>query len=478
MSEVDLVGEARDGRRQALLEAEYGNMLACIRCGLCLTSCPTYVLSLSEAEGPRGRVAMARALTEGTLALTPDLVEHEQNCLVCDACTAVCPAGVHMDPLQVALRSAIAPEVHRPPWQRALRHAVFRWLFSNMAAFRLVARLLWLYQRLGIQRLVRALGVLKLLRLKQMEAYLPSIPRRFVVPRGEVYPAEPRVHGQGQVTETGAASVASVQGGARRTPSAPPDTDRSPQSPVPGSPAIPVSFFAGCVMSTALAEIDQATIRVLQRAGCEVVNTAGQGCCGALNAHGGDLDGAKEMARRNIAAFEGDGEAPVVVNSAGCGAMLKDYAHHFRDDPAWGGRAQAFSHRVQDVTEFLSGRELPMRRPLQARVTYQEPCHLAHAQRIRQQPRRLLQAIPGLDLAEMAESTLCCGSAGVYNVTNPRESRQLQQRKLDHALDTGASVIATANPGCLLQLRSGLAERGSDVQVKHVVELLDEATKP
>jgi glycolate oxidase iron-sulfur subunit len=231
-------------------------------------------------------------------------------------------------------------------------------------------------------------------------------------------------------------------------------------------------------MSTAMADIDRATIRVLQRAGCDVSNTGGQGCCGALNAHSGDLETAKELARRNIEAFERDGDAAIVVNSAGCGAMLKDYGHHFRDDPEWAARAKAFSGRVKDVTEYLAGRALPMRRNLDVLVTYQEPCHLAHAQRITQPPRALLRSIPGLQLREMAESSLCCGSAGVYNLTNPNESRQLQQRKLDHASATTASVIVTANPGCLIQLQSGLDERGEPTQVKHIVELLDEATAP
>jgi len=231
-------------------------------------------------------------------------------------------------------------------------------------------------------------------------------------------------------------------------------------------------------MSTAMADIDRATIRVLQRASCDVMNTAGQGCCGALNAHSGDLDTAKELARRNIEAFERDGDAAIVVNSAGCGAMLKDYGHHFRDDPAWAARARAFSSRIKDVTEFLAGRSLPMRRDLKVTVTYQEPCHLAHAQRIVQPPRLLLRSIPGLDLREMPESSLCCGSAGVYNLTNPKESRQLQQRKLDQAATTSADVIVTANPGCLIQLQSGLDERGNRTQVKHIVELLDEATAP
>ncbi len=231
-------------------------------------------------------------------------------------------------------------------------------------------------------------------------------------------------------------------------------------------------------MSTALAELDHATIRVFRRAGYTVVATAGQGCCGALNAHGGDLDGMKRLAKRNIAAFERDGDAPIVVNSAGCGAMLKDYAHHFHDDPRWADRARAFAARVKDVTEALAPGDLPFRRPIEASVTYQEPCHLVHAQRISRQPRALLRAIPGLELREMREAALCCGSAGVYNVTNPRESRQLQGRKLDNAAATGAETIVTANPGCYLQLGAGLTERGGTTRVKHIVELLDEATTP
>ena len=411
-------------------------MLSCIRCGQCLTSCPTYVLSGNEAEGPRGRVAMERALVEGHLALTEVLVRHEQNCLVCDACTAVCPAGVHMDPLQVALRSAIEPQRKRGAGERLVRHLVFKRLFPNMGAFRLLVRLIWLYQRSGLQWLARTLGILKLLGLDKTEAFLPRVSGSFLVPEGEVFPSHTGEH-------------------------------------------TPVSFFAGCVMSTALAETDRATIRVLQRAGCDVLNVSEQGCCGALNAHGGDLPTARELAKRTIAAFEQDGHGgttPVIVNSAGCGAMLKDYAHHLRDDPQWAERGAAFSKRVQDVTAFLATRTLPLRSTKERRVTYQEPCHLAHAQRIRQQPRALLQSIPGVTLCEMAESTLCCGSAGIYNVTNPNESRRLQQRKLDNALATSPDVIATANPGCLLQLQSGLKERGSTVQVRHIVDLLDEAT--
>jgi glycolate oxidase iron-sulfur subunit len=442
-----------DAFQRDLLGSEYGNMLSCVRCGQCLTSCPTYVLSGREAEGPRGRVALARALHDGVLPLTRDLLVHEQNCLVCDACTAVCPAGVHMDPLQVAFRTAVEPTIRRGVSERLIRRLVFRQLFPNMGLFRAFVFLLWVYQALGIQKLARALGIVRLLGMKDAEGFLPRVQRPFLVPKGEIYPPEGPIDvaGTGVVTEPASGESAA---------------------------AASVTFFAGCVMSTALADIDRATIRVLQRAGCEVVNTAGQGCCGALNAHGGDLDAALVMARRNIEAFERDGTSAIVVNSAGCGAMLKDYAHHFRNDATWADRAKAFSVRVKDVTEYLATRTLPTRRSLDVAVTYQEPCHLAHAQRISQQPRALLRSIPGLELREMAESSLCCGSAGIYNLTNPAESRQLQQRKLDHAADTKAQVIVTANPGCLIQLQSGLAERADNTAVKHIVELLDEATAP
>jgi len=419
------------------LENEYDNMLACIRCGLCLTSCPTYVLSLHESESPRGRVGMARALAEGHLDVSPSLIEHELNCLVCDACTAVCPAGVHMDPLQVVLRAALERDQgpRRSRAERVIRWVVFGWLFMDMRRFRLVARLLWLYQRLGVRWLARHSGILKLLRLSAAERLLPRISGSFVVPRGEMYAPD------------------SAKGGE-------------------------AAFFAGCIMSTALADIDRATLRILQRAGFNVMNPSGQSCCGALHAHGGDLPRAMQLARSNIAAFEQTAD-PIVVNSAGCGAMLKDYAHHLRLDTDWAERAKAFSLRVRDVSEVLADRPpSTMAHALNAKVVYQDACHLLHAQRISRQPRDLLRRIPGVELAEIDEAGLCCGSAGIYNVTNPKESRQLQQRKLDNVLARAPALIVTGNPGCLLQLKSGLAERGSRVQVKHLAEVLDEASHP
>ncbi len=383
---------------------------------------------MHEAEGPRGRVGMARALAEGHLQVSPDLVEHELNCLVCDACSSVCPAGVHMDPIQVNLRATLQAE-SPPTWKARLVHAiVFAWLFTDMARFRLLARLLWVYQRLGIRWLARHTGALKLLNLADSERLLPDMPRTFLAPHDEVYPA---------------------------------------------SGAEPVAFFAGCVMSTALADIDRATIRVLQRSGHSVSNPQAQGCCGALHAHGGDLPTALDLARANIEAFERT-EAVIVVNSAGCGAMLKDYAHHLRNDPAWASRAAAFSARVRDLSEVVAADALDTAKPVKQKIVYQDACHLLHAQRISRQPRALLKAA-GAELTEIGEAGLCCGSAGVYNVTNPVQSRQLQQRKLENALAVAPDLIVTANPGCLLQLQAGARLFGRGQRVVHVVELLDEA---
>ena len=435
-------------------------MLACIRCGLCLTSCPTYVLTLQEAEGPRGRIALARGLVEGRIELTPDLIRHEQNCLVCDACSAVCPAGVHMDPIQVVLRQAIEQAVERSEIERTVRNVIFNKLFPNMGWFRHAVRLLYVYQRLGLNKLARKLGILRLLRLADAESLLPQVHGTFLIPRGEVYAAQavaaPKPFTQVSTTESATIAQTARDAGI----------------------SDPISFFAGCVMSTALADVDRATIRVLQRCGCTVTNVAGQGCCGALHAHGGDLEGMRALARENIAAFEVTGDAPIVNNAAGCGAMLKDYGHHLADDPIWAERAKQFSARVRDASEVAATRPLAMTKRIDARITFHDPCHLLHAQRIRQQPRTLLGAIPGVTIAEMAEPALCCGSAGIYNVTNPREAAQLGDRKVTNALAARPDLIVTANPGCMFQLRSGLAKKSSSVQVRHLFDVLDEASTP
>jgi glycolate oxidase iron-sulfur subunit len=402
------------------LVAEYDNMLRCIRCAACLTSCPTYVVTHKEEEGPRGRIAIMRALVEGHLDVTPDAVTHLDNCLLCEACTNVCPAGVQMESMGIAFRETLAASKGRHRKPLAARFA-FDWLFGDLAHFRLLGRLIWLYQRSGVQWLARHSGLLRLLGLAGMEAMLPTVPAHFVVPDGQTVGQGARVH-----------------------------------------------VFAGCIMSTAFADTSRATARLVSAFGGLAELTRGQVCCGALQAHSGEVERARELARQNVAAF-GESDAPIVVNAAGCGAMLKHYGQLLPDEP----RAAALAARVRDVSEFLAEREPnhPPREVAMA-VTVQDACHLLHAQRISEAPRRLLRSIPGLELREMAEPEICCGSAGVYNVSHPPMSAQLQARKCANIAATGSAVVVTGNPGCFVQLQAGLPR---EVRVRHIVDVLAEA---
>jgi glycolate oxidase iron-sulfur subunit len=402
----------------SVLEAEYDNMLRCIRCAACLTSCPTYVVTHKEEEGPRGRIAIMRAIVEGQLDVTSDAITHLDNCLLCEACTNVCPSGVEMERMGIAFRDTLAAKTKPPPMPVRV---AFGWLFGDLGNFRLLARAIWLYQRSGVQWLARNLGILRVLRLKDMEAMLPRVPGRFVEPRGQT---------------VGAGPTAKV--------------------------------FAGCIMSTGFADTTRATTEVIAAFGAQAELTAGQVCCGALQAHSGDVERARELARQNLEAF-GDGDEPVVVNAAGCGAMLKHYGKLLPDDV----RATRFASRVRDVSEFLAART-PIRAPREVKrtVAIQDPCHLLHAQRISDPPRKLLRAIPGVEVREIAEREICCGSAGIYNVTHPELSEDLQQRKCANIVASGAETVVTGNPGCWLQIQAGLPD---NVRVCHVVDLLAEA---
>jgi glycolate oxidase iron-sulfur subunit len=408
----------------------------CVRCGLCLATCPTYVIKGVETSSPRGRIALLNAVNKGKLKLLDKgVVDQMYECLDCRACEAVCPSGVQYGKLVEAARSQI--ETAREPeyslFKRLVRRLTLQGLFAHKPLFYLFAASMVAYQRSGLQWLVRKSGLLKLLRLSQMEAMLPPVDWPF------------------------------VRAGQERWQAAGTERHR-------------VNLFAGCIMSTAFAGIDRATGRVLARNGVTVETPAGQWCCGALHIHSGDEEGAKKLARQNIAAFEKSGAEFTIVNAAGCGAALKEYGHLLHHDPAWAGRAQQFSNKVRDVTEYLGQvglTEIPGSLPLE--VTYQEPCHLAHAQRISSQPRRLLGSIPGLKVKEMEEPALCCGSAGVYNIINPPMANALLDRKLDNALATEAQVICTANPGCHIQLQAGLQRRKQPMKVKHIIQLLDEA---
>jgi glycolate oxidase iron-sulfur subunit len=408
----------------------------CVRCGLCLPTCPTYLETLVETSGPRGRIALIKAVAEGRLDVTsPGFVHQMSECLDCRACEAVCPSGVAygrlVEPARTQVQRATAA---RQPWHvRVVRALFLDKLFSDMGLLRFFAVLLRFAQRTGLERFARAIGLLRLFRLEEAQRLAPKISDRFFVPRDQRWSAE----------------------GKRRAT---------------------VFLHAGCVMHVAFAHVNEATVRVLQKAGCDVVAPSGQGCCGAITIHAGEMDRGRMLAKRNIEAFERSNADVYIINAAGCGSALKEYGHLFEDDPEWKDRAAAFSARVRDVTEWLE--EIGVSGDLgriERTVTYQEPCHLVHAQRIALAPRRLLARIPGLRLREMPESSLCCGSAGIYNLTQPQMAARLGVRKVKNILAVQPETVVTANPGCAMQIASCLRDAGADVEVKHVVEILDEA---
>jgi glycolate oxidase iron-sulfur subunit len=406
----------------------------CVRCGLCLPTCPTYLETLVETSGPRGRIALIKAVAEGRLDVTsPGFVHQMSECLDCRACEAVCPSGVAYGRLLEPARTQVQRATAARQPLRVLRSLLLDRVFASMGLLRFLAALLRFAQRSGLARLARAAGITRLLGLQAAERLEPPMSERFFVPRDQRWAAE-------------------------------------------GKRKATAFIHAGCVMHVAFAHVDEATVRVLQKAGCDVVAPSGQGCCGAINVHAGDMARGRQLAKRNIEAFERSGADVYVVNAAGCGSALKEYAHLFADDPDWKDRAAAFSARVRDVTEWLDEVGIsPELGRLERTVTYQEPCHLVHAQRIALAPRRLLARIPGLRLREMPESSLCCGSAGIYNLTEPEMAGRLGRRKVQNIVSVEPEIVVTANPGCAMQVRAALREAGREIPVKHVVELLDEA---
>lgn len=405
---------------------------SCVHCGFCLPVCPTYRVTGRERSSPRGRIWLMKSVAEGRLDLLDPLFGDEMTlCLNCRACEAVCPSGVRYGEILEASRAQLVQHQSPTARERLLRFLGFQLLLGDMRRFRAANRLLRFYQRSGLRSIARRSGLLRLLGLEQAEQLMPELSERFVVADGSFFPALGQRRGR-------------------------------------------VALFVGCVMGTAYAHVHEATIRVLIRNGFDVALLTGQGCCGALHVHSGDPEGGRRLARRNIDALDSPYIDAVIVNAAGCGAALKEYPHLLRADHGYAERARAFSAKVRDVIEFLVERGLAVQPgPLPMTVTYQEPCHLAHAQRITRQPRALLQTIPQLQLVEMAESALCCGSAGIYNLLRPAMASTLLQRKLDNALATGAQVIVSANPGCMLQLEAGLRARGVRVPVLHLIEVLD-----
>jgi glycolate oxidase iron-sulfur subunit len=405
----------------------------CVHCGFCLAACPTYVLWGEEMDSPRGRIYMIKKAADGQAPLDTRFRQHMDNCLGCMACMTACPSGVQYNKLIEPTRAQIERNLPRTLGEAFFRKLLFA-TFPHPGRLRLLALPLFLYQRSGLRSLVRSAGIPKLLpkRLAAMEALLPEVPPNF-----------------------SARLPASVQ---------PPTTLRRR-----------VGMLSGCVQQVFFPHVNAATARVLAAEGCEVIIPRDQPCCGALMLHSGLEAEAITLAQKMIAAFEAAGVDTIVINSAGCGSTMKEYGYLLRDDPAWAARAAAFSAKCKDISEILCELEPQApRHPLHLRAAYHDACHLQHAQGVRDQPRRLLAGIPGLEVAEIPEASLCCGSAGVYNLLQPDAANQLGDRKVENLLTTSAQAVISANPGCLLQLMNGLRRRGRKAMPAfHMVELLD-----
>jgi glycolate dehydrogenase iron-sulfur subunit len=419
--------EERIGPAQADLDK-------CVHCGLCLNACPTYRDLGVEMDSPRGRIQQMIRIAGGD-PIDASYIEHMELCLACRGCETACPSGVPYGRMIEAARAGIEAQRKRSLPARFFRSFIFNRLLPSRFVLETVGAGLYLYQASGLQKLVRASGVLKGMgNLGQVEALAPAIEVPFFFSKiGTTFPAE-------------------------------------------GTKRYRVAFLAGCIANLTFCRLNEATVRVLQKNGCDVVVVDGQGCCGALHVHSGLKAEAQKLARRNIDAVLSGNFDAIITNAAGCGSTLKEYDELLKDDEEYCEKAERFSSLMRDVTEFLASIEMNGRLgSLPYTVTYQDSCHLLHGQKIKAAPRKLLRAIPGLTYREMPNADVCCGSAGIYNIVQNEMSMRILERKMDAVEITKADVVATANPGCLLQLRAGVAQRGEARRVVHVVELLDEA---
>jgi glycolate oxidase iron-sulfur subunit len=408
----------------------------CIHCGFCLPACPTYIATGQELESPRGRLHLIRNVLDERVAPTDNLLGHLDLCLQCRACETACPSGVPYGRIMEDARASImARGVTNRPAAWSFRSLLLRHFIASPKALAVVFGLGRIYTRSGIQSIMRSRLLSRFLpqKLRFLEAQAPILTTQAYRDRGVV---------------------------------ARPPADVQPQARV--------ALLTGCVHGELYPEVHRATVRVLERLGCEVVAPAAQGCCGALHSHAGDAEAAKELARRNIEAFEAANVDAVIVNAAGCGAAMKEYGRLLRHDIAFAKRAEHFGAKVKDVLEFVADQPFEAGAgPLDIDVTLQDACHLAHAQKIREAPRKILRAIPGLRLHEMKTPDRCCGAAGLYSLVQPTMSRAVLAAKLEDVAGTGAEVVCTSNPGCTLQIEVGARRAGVPLRVNHVIEILD-----
>jgi glycolate oxidase iron-sulfur subunit len=402
----------------------------CVHCGFCLPVCPTYVLWNEEMDSPRGRIYLMKIASEGAATINPQWVGHFDSCLGCMACMTACPSGVDYGKLIEATRAQIERHHPRSLGEKLHRRMIFA-LFPRPDRLRLLHWPLLAYQKSGLQTLVRKSGLLRFLpkKISAMETLMPALGRSEFIPE-----------------------ITAAQVEKRRR----------------------VGLLLGCVQREFFPQVNAATVRVLAAEGCEVVAPGEQPCCGALMVHAGEEEAALALARKTIEVFERANVDTIVTNAAGCGSNVKEYGHLLRDDPSYADRAKEFSAKCKDISEVLT--ELPpraARNPLRVRVAFHDSCHLQHAQGVRSQPRQLLANIPGLELDEIPENNLCCGSAGIYNLVQPDAAKALGDRKAQLIVPLNADFVATGNPGCLLQLQSSLARLGRKTPVVHTIQLLD-----
>ncbi len=405
----------------------------CVHCGFCLPTCPTYQSWGEEMDSPRGRIYLMKSMVEGKTSLTPQVVRHFDQCLGCMGCVTACPSGVKYDALIEQTRAEIERSTVRAPADRWFRRMSFS-LFPHPRRLRWMVLGQLLYVKSGLRRLVHRSGILRLLplRLRNLEALMPPVSMR-------------------QVTETLPA-----------------------ESSARGTRRARVALLAGCVQRVYFPSVNEATVRVLNAEGCDVVVPPDLGCCGALSVHAGRDEEARRFARAAIATLEKLEVDAIVVNAAGCGSSMKEWGRLLAGDPDWAPRAEALASKVRDVSELLIGLgPRAERHPLPLKIAYHDACHLAHAQRIREQPRALLKGIPGVELVEIPDSDQCCGSAGIYNLVEPESARIIGARKAENVIATAPELLVSSNPGCTLQIRMLLRERGQSLRTAHPIEVLD-----
>jgi glycolate oxidase iron-sulfur subunit len=427
-----------DHRHSHLKDLDYSVVQQCMHCGLCLPTCPTYDATKLERNSPRGRIALMRAIADDRLEPTKAFADEMYFCLGCLACMTACPAGVNYAELfEHARAEAEQSGVMQSPKRNLIRVFTLRWLFMDQHRLQLVGAAMRLYQQLGLETLLRRSGILKLMpkRLQELESMTPTIQPQF--------------------------SAELI----------------SPVTPAIGPKKYRVAVLTGCAQDLIFSDVNRDTVEVLARNGCEVVTPPEQLCCGSLHAHNGEWELAQQLARKQIDQFPPEHFDAIITNAAGCGSHLKHYAKLLAGDPAYEKRAHLWDEKLKDIHEWLAhiGITPAIASAPPFAVTYHEACHLCHGQKITAQPRQVLRAIPNLKLVELPESTWCCGSAGIYNLIQPEMANDLLDRKIKHIRSTRVSVVATANPGCLLQIINGAKREGLPLRVVHPITLLAEA---